>query len=364
MTPEHKGRANDTTQKSSSSGSSSSPSKDSPQSKGSSQSQGASQSNTSSLGSASLQGKASGGLEPSTQDKASTQDGGSTKGNASAGGTSATPSKDATQATPPSTQNKASTQSKGSTQGNAPTGGKVTPQGNANALMTPPATQGKAASAGSDDWETNVDYAANINAPEFISPTKKDFPDGRPDKNGNLPRPRPRRPRRSNPDELEHLRQLRDSLNRKETFRGYLTTADRTDTGSASGGSTNVGPLVGAVTVRAGSGPSSGVGSQRSMIQGTSRTNLHPKAATPAPSAQAPVAGESKPAIATTMPPTTAAAKSSRVQKRSGKGSGTGRNVRFGPLPTEADTGRERGVGLRTRSGTLYGKQRRSGKGV
>lgn len=187
-----------------------------------------------------------------------------------------------------------------------------------------------------------MDYATNINAPEFISPTKKDLPDGRPDRNGNLPQPRPRRPRRGDPDQVEHLRRLRDRLNRMGALREYLTTDTRTDTGSESGGSTRLGSLVGAVTVRAGSAASSSVGSdRRSMIQGTSRSNLQPTAAT-----------------------ATAAAKSSRVQKRSGKSPGTGRNVRFGPLPTEADTGRERGVGLRTRSGALYGKQRRSGKGI
>lgn len=360
-TLDREGRANATTQNTSSFGSTSSPGK------GSSQGRDLSPSKTSSMASASMKGQAFAGGKTSTQDKAAiqtnspTQDQESTQGNAPAIGKATPQSKAVTQPTPPSTRGKATAQSKAATQGKAASQVKAITQ------PTPPSTQVDPTPVDPSGWETNVDYPISINAPEFISPTKKDFPNGRPNKDGNLPLPRPPRVPRGAPHELERLRQIRDRLNRlnrKGALRQHLLTGPQTDTNTNSGsgastGAATFGSVVGAVTVRAGSAPAPSTGPQRSTIQGTSRANVSP-GTLPASPAKNPVAGEPKP-----QPTTTAAmAKSSRVEKKSGKGPKTGRNVRFGPLPTKADTGRERRVGLRTRSGTSYGRQRKSGKGV
>lgn len=354
------------------------------------------------MASASMKRQAPGGGKPFAQDKAATQaetnsqDKGSTQGDALAEGKATPQSKAVVQPTPPSVRGKATTQSKDgaqgeaapqvkaitqptppSTQGKANSQSKVATQGKTAAQVkaitqpTPPSTQANAAPVDSSGWETNVDYPTSIQAPEFISPTKKDFPDGRPDKDGNLPQPRAPRVPWGAPHELKRLRQIRDHLdrlNRKDALRQHLVAgpATITNTSSGSGASTRattLGSVVGAVTVRAGSAPASSVGPQRSMIRGTSRANVRPGTAAAPPVTEAPVA-EKTPTTTTAATPTTtpkptaAATKSGRVEKRSGTGARTGRNVRFGPLPTEADTGRERRKGLRTR------KQRKSGKGV
>lgn len=353
-TLDREGRANATTQNTSIFGSTSSPGKD------------LSPSKTSSMVSASLKGQALGGGKTSTQDKAATQtesptqDKESRQSDAPTVGRATPQSKAVVQPTPPSTQGKATAQSKAATQRKAIT------------QPAPPATQVDAAPADPSGWETNVDYPISINAPEFISPTKKDFPNGRPNKDGNLPLPRPPRVSRGAPHELERLRQIRDrlnQLNRKDALRQHLKAGPQNDsnTSSGSGGSTraaNIDSVVGSVTVRAGSAPAPSTGPQRSTIQGTSRANVIAGTA-PAPPAKALVVGETPTATTTTTTQTTTAAtKSARVEKKPGKGLRTGRNVRFGPLPTEADTGRERRKGLRTRSGALHEKQRKSGKGV
>lgn len=304
--------------------------------------------NTSSFGSASSRDKGSSPGKDLSPSKTTSMASASMKGQAFGGG-------------------KTSTQDKECTQGNAPAVGKATPQSKAVTQPTPPSTQGKATPVDPNSWETNVDYPTSINAPEFISPTKKDFPNGRPNKDGDLPLPRAPRVPRDAPHELERLRQIRDRLirsSRKDALRQHWLTGPGVDTNTSSGSSastraSNLGSVVGAVTVRAGSAPTSSVSPQRSMIQGISRANVTPGTA-PAPPAKSPVAWEPKPKQTTT----TATAKSSWVEEKSVKGPKTGRNVRFGPLPTETDMGRERRAGLRTRSGVQHGKQRKSGKGV
>ncbi|KAJ4393423.1 hypothetical protein N0V93_002633 [Gnomoniopsis smithogilvyi] len=183
-----------------------------------------------------------------------------------------------------------------------PTQGHVTGQGNApsqdNALVQGiPPTQAD----DFDDAETNVDYPVAMSAPEFISPSIKEFPNGRPDKHGDLPQ---LRPPRGDPDEVERLRLVRENMIRKEAVHDYIASA------------------------------------------GTSRANIQSRTDSAPP----------------TQPQMARTAKSSRVVK-SGRGSNGTRSVRFGPLPTEEETGRSRGTGSRTRSGALYEMERKAEKG-
>ncbi|KAJ4423081.1 hypothetical protein N0V82_002210 [Gnomoniopsis sp. IMI 355080] len=257
-----------------------------------------------------------------------------------------TPSKTSSQAKT-STQGYTSTQSKTSTQGDPAAKTDAATKGNTSTRATtstqvipstrtnPPLRAGTAPSD-ADDAETIVDYPVSMLAPEYIWPTKKDFPNGRPDKNGNFrPPPAPR----GDPIEAERLRLAHERRIAEKAVDEYIAT---TSAGEPAGPDS----IVGAVTDRAGTAPAINAAQQRQRprIEGTSRANVRAQTTGSVRPAQ--------PQLGRKM------GKSSRVVKP-GKGVFAKRSVRFGPLPTEEDTGRARGSGLRTRSGALYGPEGR-----